>query len=62
MILIGNADGFSTQQDWLDCIIDWHQFCIEQGLQPWEHLTTEDTSFYVSQELYSLRPVVQKAS
>jgi hypothetical protein len=62
MILIGNADSFPTQQEWLDCIVDWHEFCLGQGLIPWEHLTTNDLSFYVSQELYTLRPVTQKAS
>jgi hypothetical protein len=62
MILIGTANSFPTQQEWLDCIADWHQFCVEQGLQPWEHLTTEELGFYVSQELYKLRPVAQKAS
>lgn len=62
MILIGNADSFPTQQEWLDCIADWHEFCIKQGLAPWEHLTIDDLSFYASQELYNLRPVAQKAS
>lgn len=62
MILIGTSDSFGTQQQWLDCIADWHQICLDQGLNPWEHLTTEDLSFYVSQELYGLRQVEQKAS
>ncbi|HEY9669273.1 MAG TPA: hypothetical protein V6C91_20850 [Coleofasciculaceae cyanobacterium] len=62
MILIGTPDNFGTEQQWLDCIVDWHQFCLAQGLNPWDHLTTEDLCFYVSRELYSLRPMEQKAS
>lgn len=62
MILIGTADGFPTQQDWLDCIADWHQFCLDKGLNPWEHLITKELSFYVSSELYSLRPVLQSVT
>ncbi|MCA1995345.1 MAG: hypothetical protein LDL41_25355 [Coleofasciculus sp. S288] len=62
MILIGTPDSFGTEQQWLDCIADWHQFCFDQGLKPWEHLTTEDVSFFVSRELYQLRQVMPKAS
>lgn len=62
MILIGTPDSFGTKQQWFDYIADWHQFCLEQGLNPWEHLTTEDLSFYVSRELYNLRPMEHKVS
>jgi hypothetical protein len=62
MILIGTSDSLDSMQQWLDCITDWHEFCLEQRLNPWEHLTTEDLAFYVSRELYGLRQVEQKAS
>lgn len=62
MILIGTSDNLGTEQKWFDCIADWHQFCLDQGLNPWEHLTTEDLSFYVSRELYEARSVMPQAS
>lgn len=62
MILIGSADNFSSEQDWLNAVADWHQFCLDRGLNAWEHMTTEDLSFYVSPELYELRQGMPKAS
>jgi hypothetical protein len=61
MVLVSTSD-IRIEQQWLDRVADWHQFCLEQGLNPWEHLTTQDSSFYVSEELHNLRLVAQKAS
>lgn len=54
MILIGTCDD-STQDIWLDCIAEWHDFCVTQTLEPWEHLTTQAGLFYISNELYNRR-------
>lgn len=52
MVLIETCNSSAAQQQWFDAIAEWHQFCLDQGLNPWEHLITKDLSFYVSQELY----------
>lgn len=54
MILLGTFDD-SRSAAWLDCIADWHDFCMNQGLEPWEHLTTQKGGFFASDHLYQLR-------